>query len=226
MLLILPDLLTRSEVDRLVELSENTEFVDGGVSADALARRGVKQNTEMPRKGPNAKIVRDTVIAALERNLTFSTAALPRKISDPFISRYVAGQHYGTHIDQPVMYGKGREPFRLDLSITIFLSSPEDYQGGELVVDTGYGEKAVKLPAGQGILYSTTMPHRVAEVTSGTRLAAVTWIQSLVADPAQRKIIYDLTMVTHFLQNKHPQSEPFHRLHNAYANLIRQWATS
>lgn len=226
MLLVLPDLLTRSEVETLVELCKNVEFVDGGISAAGLARQGVKQNTEMLHKGPTAETIRDTVFGAIERNATFRTAALPQKIKDPLISRYVAGQHYGTHIDNPVMYRKGQPPLRLDLSMTIFLSAPEDYEGGELVLDTGFGEKAIKLPAGQAILYATTMPHRVAEVTSGTRLAAITWIQSLVADPARRKIIYDLAVVADFLRKEHPQSEPFVRLHNAYANLIRQWATN
>ena len=127
------------------------------------------------------------VLGALERNETFRTAALPKTIQRPILSKYETGMFYGTHIDNPIQ--RSPEVMRLDMSITIFLNDPGSYGGGELVLDTGYGEKAVKLPAGDAMLYPTTMLHRVAEVTSGERLAAITWIQSMVRDQAQRQVL-------------------------------------
>jgi PKHD-type hydroxylase len=130
---------------------------------------------------------------------------------------------YGTHIDNPIR--RKPVPMRLDLSITVFLNNPDSYTGGELVVETPYGEKQVKLPAGDGILYPTTMLHRVAEVKSGERLAAVTWIQSMIQDQFKRSMVYDLALVTQWAMETAPESPQYHKLNNTRANLIRMWAT-
>lgn len=223
MLLWLQKILDADEIARLVRLSEQASFVDGGLTAPELARKGVKQNLEMKARSKQQAQVAEIVLAALERNETFRTAAVPKAIQRPILSKYDVGMHYGTHIDNPIQ--RHPEPMRLDLSITVFLKDPESYGGGELVLDTGYGEKAVKLPAGDGMLYPTTMLHRVAPVTSGQRLAAVTWIQSMVRDQAQRQILYDLALSTQWALRTAPESPEYHRLNNARANLIRMWAT-
>ena len=163
------------------------------------------------------------MLAALDRNETFRTAAVPKHIRPPILSRYRPGMSYGLHIDNPVM--RRPVPMRLDLSITIFLSDATSYQGGELVIETPYGDKRIKLPPGDAILYPTTMLHRVEEVATGERLAAVTWIQSMVQDQAKRSILYDLAVVVHWMQTAAPQSPQYHRLNNTRANLVRMWAT-
>jgi PKHD-type hydroxylase len=223
MLLWLQKILDGDEIARLVRLSEQGNFVDGGLTAPELGRKGVKKNLEMKKRSKHQSQVEEIVLAALERNETFRTAAVPKVIQRPILSKYDVGMHYGTHIDNPIQ--RSPEPMRLDLSITIFLKDPDSYGGGELVLDTGYGEKAVKLPAGDGMLYPTTMLHRVAPVTSGQRLAAVTWIQSMVRDQAQRQILYDLALSTQWALRVAPESPDYHRLNNARANLIRMWAT-
>lgn len=223
MLLWLQKILDADEIARLGRLAEQANFLDGGLSAPELGRKGVKKNLEMKIRSKQQTQFEEIVLAALERNETFRTAAVPKVIQRPILSKYDVGMHYGTHIDNPIQ--RHPEPMRLDLSITIFLREPDTYGGGELVLDTGYGEKAIKLPAGDGMLYPTTMLHRVAPVTSGYRLAAITWIQSMVRDQAQRQILYDLALSTQWALKTAPESPDYHRLNNARANLIRMWAT-
>jgi PKHD-type hydroxylase len=148
---------------------------------------------------------------------------VPKLIRPPVLSRYRPGMAYGTHIDTPIM--RRPVPMRLDLSTTIFLSDPTTYAGGELCIETPYGEKRVKLPAGDAILYPTTMLHRVEEITEGERLAAVTWIQSMVQDQSKRSILYDLAVVTQWIQGAAPQSVQYQTLNNTRSNLTRMWAT-
>jgi PKHD-type hydroxylase len=148
---------------------------------------------------------------------------VPKLIRPPILSRYRPGMAYGTHIDNPVM--RKPVPMRLDLSITVFLSEPDSYRGGELCVETPYGEKRIKLPAGDAVLYPTTMLHRVEEIASGERLAAVTWIQSMVQDQAKRTMLYELAVVVQWIHQGAPQSPNYHRLNNLRANLTRMWAT-
>ena len=162
-------------------------------------------------------------IAALERNETFRTAAIPKSYVRPVLSRYGPGMSYGTHIDNPIR--RRPAPMRLDLSITVFLNDPDTYVGGELVVETPYGETPVKLPAGDAILYPTTMLHRVSEVKSGERLAALTWMQSMVQDQARRAILFDLALVTQWAMQVAPESPQYHKLNQTRANLVRMWAT-
>ncbi|MEQ8709311.1 MAG: Fe2+-dependent dioxygenase [Rhodospirillales bacterium] len=223
MLLWLQKLLTPEETGRLRKIGDQATFLDGGATAPELGRKGVKKNLELKMRSKQQTQVEEIVLAALNRNETFRTAAIPKHIQRPILSKYETGMHYGTHIDNPVQ--RSPEPMRLDLSLTLFLTEPESYAGGELVLDTGYGEKPVKLPAGDAMLYPTTMLHRVAEVTAGERLAAVTWIQSMVRDQAQRQILYDIAVSTNWVNQVAPETPEFHRLNNARANLLRMWAT-
>lgn len=223
MLMVLQGLLAPADVAALRSIAAEGEFVDGRVSSPGLAAAGVKRNEQLALQSDRQGQVEEVVLAALDRNETFRTAAVPKLIRPPILSRYRPGMSYGLHIDNPVM--RRPVPMRLDLSITIFLSDATSYQGGELVVETLYGDKRIKLPPGDAILYPTTMLHRVEEVVTGERLAAVTWIQSMVQDQAKRSILYELAVAIHWMQSTAPQSPQFHRLNNTRANLVRMWAT-
>ncbi|MBK8176290.1 MAG: Fe2+-dependent dioxygenase [Rhodospirillales bacterium] len=223
MLLALQGLLASGEVAELDRIAGEGTFVDGAVSSPGLAAQGIKRNEQLALSSTHQARVDQIVLGALDRNETFRIAAVPKLIRPPVLSRYRPGMAYGTHIDNPVM--RKPTPMRLDLSITIFLRDPRSYDGGELVVETPYGEKQVKLPAGDAVVYPTTMLHRVAEITRGERLAAVTWIQSMVADQAKRSLLYELALVNHWVQTAAPQSPQHHRLSNVRANLVRMWAT-
>lgn len=223
MLLWLPGVLTVEEVKLLRDIAANGVFKDGALSAPGLGAAGIKRNEQLATNSEDYARFAGVFDAALERNETFRTAAVPRMLYPPTLSRYRPGMAYGTHIDNPIR--RKPTPMRLDLSITVFLNDPDRYDGGELVVETPYGEKQAKLPAGDGILYPTTMLHRVAEVKSGERLAALTWIQSMVQDQFKRSILYDLAMVTQWAMGQAPESPQYHKLNNTRANLIRMWAT-
>ncbi len=223
MLLWLPGVLTAEEVTLFRGIAAKGLFKDGALSAPGLAASGIKRNEQLAGETEDYKRFSRCFDAALERNETFRTAAVPKLLYPPILSRYRPGMVYGTHIDNPIR--RKPVPMRLDLSITVFLNNPDSYSGGELVVETPYGEKQAKLPAGDGILYPTTMLHRVAEVKSGERLAAVTWIQSMIQDQFKRSMVYDLAMVTQWAMETAPESPQYHKLNNTRANLIRMWAT-
>jgi PKHD-type hydroxylase len=222
-LLVLQGLLAPTEVTTLREIAREGAFVDGSISSPGLAAAGVKRNEQLSLASEHQRRVEEIVLGALDRNETFRIAAVPKLIRPPVLSRYRTGMSYGTHIDNPVM--RRPVPMRLDLSTTIFLGEPAGYDGGELCIETPYGEKRIKLPAGDAILYPTTMLHRVETVTRGERLAAVTWIQSMVQDPAKRAILYDLAVVAHALLGAAPNSPQTHTLNQTRANLVRMWAT-
>ncbi len=148
--------------------------------------------------------------------------AWPRRVNTPLISRYGTGMEYGGHFDIPIIFSRDGEPPRTDLSMTVFLSAPTDYDGGELDLDTAFGSQAFKLPAGHAFLYPTTMYHRVAPITRGTRLAAVTWIQSLIKEPERRQILYDLAQARQAIQANLPQGGKI--LPQAFSNLIKLWS--
>ncbi len=223
MLLWLPNVLTVDEVRELRAIASKGDFVDGGQSAPGLAAAEIKRNEQLSTQSGLHKHVTQVIAGALNRSETFRTAALPKVIQPPILSRYRAGMGYGTHIDNPIR--RWPVPMRLDLSITLFLAEPGGYEGGELVIETPYGEQSIKLPAGHGVLYPTTMLHRVETVTAGERLVAVTWIQSMVQDQGKRSLLWELAQVTQWAQEAAPDSKPYHQLSNVRANLVRMWAT-
>lgn len=223
MLLWLPQILTADEVRALREAAARGEFVDGAQSSPGLAAIQVKRNEQLSTRTTLHKEVAQVIIGALNRSETFRTAALPKAIQPPILSRYRAGMGYGTHIDNPIR--RWPVPMRLDLSITLFLNEPTDYEGGELVIETPYGEQSIKLPAGHAVLYPTTMLHRVETVTTGERLVGVTWIQSMVQDQGKRSLLWELAQVTQWAQDVAANSKPYHQLSNVRANLVRMWAT-
>ena len=221
MLTCIPDILEWPEIKKICAATESGEFLDGKKTAGVRARR-VKNNQQMDRTTDAAKEVKAAVVAALERNQTFLRVALPRTIRPPLISRYRVGMNYGLHVDDAMMGSRVKE--RSDISVTVFLNDPGDYEGGELVMSSPYGEQEIKLPAGHAVIYPSSTLHQVAPVTRGERLAAVTWVQSYVRDPARREILYDVYRTRETLARLDPDGEAADLAFKTHANLLRMWS--
>ena len=201
----------------LQDIAARAAFEPGSKTAGRSART-VKAN-EQAVSGPDAAEVRRTVERALRRNATFMAAAQPKAFCRVLLSRYERGMAYGTHIDDPLIGG-----MRADLSFTLFLSPPDAYEGGALVVEAAEGETSVKLPAGDLLLYPATSLHRVAEVAGGTRLACVGWVRSLVRLETHRDILFDLELAARAVFEREGKSPLFDRLSKVKANVVRLWA--
>jgi PKHD-type hydroxylase len=221
MFLPIPKVLKEAEVRELRERLASAAFGDGAETAGRQARR-VKQNEQVPRGSALAKELGKSVIGALQKNAAFVSATLPCRMTEPMFNRYAAGMRYGSHVDNAVMYQP--QPLRSDISVTVFLSAPEEYDGGELLIDDLAIRQKVKLAAGSAIVYPSTSLHRVEPVTRGERLAAIIWIQSLVRDPAQRRILFDLDRATQAVTKRAPDSAEVALLSASYHNLLRMWA--
>jgi PKHD-type hydroxylase len=225
MMLHIPEMLAKAEVARLRGLIDTGEWVDGNITSgpqSALAKR----NLQLSETAPAAREARDIVLAALEKNPLFIAGALPLKVFPPLFNRYEGGQNFGNHIDNAVRRNRaGDLMVRTDLSATLFLAEPETYEGGELVVEDTYGVHAVKLPAGDLILYPASSLHRVEPVTSGARVASFFWIQSMVRDDGARALLFDMDLAVQRLVAElghgHPQLVS---LTGVYHNLLRRWA--
>ena len=221
MLLHIPELLLPAEVDAMRRVLDQSPFVDGRLSAGKAAEK-VKHNTELDREVPQRDTLAQIVVAALYRSDRFRNAALPNKLGTPIFARYTPGMTYGWHVDDPVM-GQGPH-YRTDVSFTIFLSEPGEYDGGELMIRTAFGEQKVKLKAGDGVIYSSGTLHQVAEVTRGVRLVAIGWVQSMVRDPAQREILFELSGARDKLLADAPAMPQTDAVDHAYINLVRMWS--
>jgi PKHD-type hydroxylase len=211
-------ILDRAEVHQVVSSLSNDLFVDGKKTATGRAR-DVKRNLQVDRTGADVTERDQIVLAALRRNEDFQTFAFPRRTLLPFFSRYEPGMEYGPHIDNAIM-GTAAEPVRSDLAATIFLSDPSSYEGGELVLELPFGEQEIKLEAGEAVVYSATSLHRVAPVTRGVRLAALTWIQTSVPDDRLRAILTDLGIAAR-RADKTADNELAMMLNKSYHNLLR-----
>ncbi|MCW8963753.1 MAG: Fe2+-dependent dioxygenase [Gammaproteobacteria bacterium] len=222
MLMTIPDLLNTQQLEEIRALLGDASFVDGRLSAGRDAQR-VKNNEEMASDNALNVKLNQLVLGRLYQHPTFQAAAMPLKLSSAFFARYGAGQSYGQHVDDAIMGPQGGQ-YRTDVSMTVFLSGPEDYEGGELTVETEHGEQHVKLPAGHAVFYPSGSLHSVAEVTSGQRLVAVAWAQSMVRDPQQRALLYDMYIVKEALQNVSPDAEATARANRSYINLVRLWS--
>jgi PKHD-type hydroxylase len=224
MLLQIPDVLTRDEVQRGRRLLEGAEWVDGRVTAGHQSARA-KNNLQVPEKHPAARELGDSIVASLERNPLFLAAALPFRVFPPLFNRYEGGQYFGNHVDNAVRQVPGTpHRIRTDLSATLFLTAPEEYDGGELVVEDHFGVHQVKLPAGHLVLYPASSLHHVRPVTRGARLAAFFWIQSLVRDDSERTLLFDLDRAVQSLGADRPDHPAILELTNVYHNLLRKWA--
>jgi PKHD-type hydroxylase len=194
------------------------EFVDGKLSAGHAASR-VKNNLQLKRPGLAPMPLDRLIVAALASHAVMQAYALPKIFAAPIYSKYVPGMRYGAHVDAAMLGGE--RPIRTDLSVTLFLSDPETYDGGELVIDSDAGPKAFKLRAGDAVVYATFALHEVKEVTRGERLAAVTWCQSLVRDPQMRRVLFDLAAVVESLEASAPDAPETKLAEKALCNLQR-----
>jgi PKHD-type hydroxylase len=226
MLITIPGVLDPSLRAQCREALAAANWLDGRGSAGYLSR-AVKNNAQLADADPTARRLGDLILARLESNATFVAAALPLKVLPPLFNRYSTGQDYGAHIDGAIRPVAGtHQRVRTDISATIFLSDPESYSGGELVIRDAFGERAVKLPAGDLVLYPGTSVHRVEPVTSGERLAAFFWIQSMVRDATQRALLFDLDTAIQRLAKDVPGHSALVELAGVYHNLLRSWADS
>lgn len=222
MLIKIPHVISPAQLDRVMELLSRARFTDGRLSAGLSASR-VKNNEEVATDDPLINELNNLVMGNLLRHPVYKRAALPERIAVPYYARYVTGMAYGDHIDDPVM-GTGEQPYRSDLSISVFLSAPQSYDGGELVIHTAFGEQTVKYAAGDAVMYPSSSRHRVAQVTGGQRLVAVTWVQSLIRDPGKRQLLYELSRAREKLLRRAPEADETKQVDYAYVNLVRMWA--
>jgi len=221
MIVQIKHVLGENDVSQVKKLLSCAEFQDGKLSA-GLAAQQVKNNQELA----NEKISKDLnniVMNNLVRHPEYQHAALPYRVAVPFYGRYKQGMYYGEHIDDPVMGEEQR--YRSDIAITIFLNSPNEYEGGELVIQTPYGTQIIKYPAGDAVMYPATTRHQVTPITSGERLVAVTWVQSLIRNNEQRDLLYQLCKTREKMLRKDPDSDDTKRIDNVYVNLVRMWCS-
>ena len=224
MLLNVPGVLSKEQVAHARQVLDRAEWVDGRVTAGHQSARS-KNNMQVRADSPAAVELGDMILAALERNALFITAALPLKVFPPLFNRYREGEAFGTHVDNAVRQIPGTpHRVRTDLSATLFLSEPEEYEGGELVIEDLFGVHRVKLPAGHLILYPASSLHHVEAVTRGARLASFFWIQSMVKDDGERTLLFDLDMATQQVSRGLPDHPAGVQLTNIYHNLLRRWA--
>src|SRR5262245_46666736 len=224
MLLPIRQVLSEAQVARCRELMTRADWIDGRVTAGHRSARA-KANGQPPEGSAAGREMGETILAALERHALFISAALPQRVFPPLFNRYEGGMCFGNHVDNAIRQITGT-PYRIrtDLSATLFLSRPDEYDGGELVVDDTYGTHAVKLPAGDMILYPATSLHRVNPVTRGTRFASFFWIQSMVREDARRALLFDLDMAISEVSRAVPNHRAVIALTSCYHNLLRDWA--
>jgi len=229
MLIHLKNLLTADELAqaRGLLLARDAPWVDGARSAGGQAATR-KSNRQLAQDSASAATLRELILAALRRDPVFFSAALPRKIFNPLFNRYEgAANHYGQHVDGAVMHSQTTgEWVRSDVSCTVFLAEPDDYDGGELVVHDTYGQQAVKLPAGDAVLYPGSSVHEVRPVTRGARIASFLWIESMVRGQEQRRLLFEMDMALLALRQRHGETDEAIRLTGAYHNLLRMWAST
>lgn len=224
MLLAIPDVLTAEQVAEARKQLEAAEWIDGKATAGHQGAR-VKDNRQLPVDSPVARKVGQTILKALSANPLFISAALPLHILPPLFNRYSGGQTFGNHVDGSIraIPGTGHR-IRTDLSCTLFFAGPEEYDGGELVIEDTYGSKGVKLPAGHMILYPSTSLHQVTPVTRGTRLCSFFWLQSMIRDDGRRRLLFEMDVAIQRLGAENAAHPSVLQLTGVYHNLIRQWA--
>ena len=221
MLLRIPGVLSAEQVAEFRRKLAAASWTDGRLTAGYQSARA-KKNLQLPESDPLARELGAAVGAALERHALFVAAALPRRIFPPLFNCYRSGDGFANHIDNAVRYESG-QPLRTDLSATLFLSPPEEYDGGELVIEEPTGQQRVKWPAGDLVLYPATRLHRVEPVTRGTRVASFFWIQSLVRSAEQRRVLLDLDLAIQQLERDHSGHPALVELAGVYHNLLRLW---
>jgi PKHD-type hydroxylase len=224
MLLVVPKVLSVEQLNRCRDALAAADWVDGRVTA-GYQGAPLKQNRQLSEDSPVARELGDVVLAALERNSLFISAALPARVYPPMFNHYEGGGHFGSHVDNAVrlLPGTGIK-MRTDISATLFLAEPGDYDGGELLVEDTYGTHSVKLPAGDMVLYPSASLHKVTPVTRGARLASFFWVQSMIRDDAQRTLLFDLDTAIQRLNAAQADEAARAHLVGCYHNLLRMWS--
>ena len=224
MMLHVPEVLTADDVADMRRRLDATQWVDGRETVGPQGAQ-VKRNRQLPETSPVAQELGALILQALARHPLYFSAALPLRTVPPLFNRYEGGEHYGDHIDGAVRAVPGTTlRLRTDVSCTLFLTDPEDYDGGELIVSDSYGTHEVKLPAGDLILYPATSVHRVAPVTGGARVSSFFWVQSMVRDDWQRSMLYELDRNIQALRQRVGDCDEVVGLTGHYHNLLRQWS--
>jgi PKHD-type hydroxylase len=221
MLVEIKNILDNTQLAAVRSVLQQSKFIDGQLSAGSSAIQ-IKHNQELAGNNSNFEALNNVVMTQLVQNQLYLQTAFPARIALPIYARYTEGMQYGEHIDDPVM-GAPQSKYRADIAITIFISEPSEYSGGELCIETSFGEQKVKLPAGHAILYPASSIHSVTPVISGERLVAVTWIQSLIRNPEQRMILSQLAEARERLDADSDQAL-LRNIDSSYANLFRMWA--
>lgn len=227
MLITIEEVLTDEELAEVRRLLQASTWASGRITAGTQAAQ-VKNNQQLPEDAPHLSELRRIVLAALQRNALFFTAALPARILPPFFNRYGGeANHYGFHVDNAMrMPPDGSGYVRADVSATLFLADPEAYEGGELEIQDTFGRHSVKLKAGSLVVYPSSSVHQVTPVTRGERVACFMFLQSMVRDPGQRRLLYDMDMALLQLRQTVGETEAVVRLTGTYHNLLRSWAES
>ena len=229
MLVHIPQLLTADQVAHMRSQLTQSEWVDGKVTAGSQSAEA-KKNLQIPESAPVARAAGDVILTALGRNELFTSAALALRVFPPLFNRYDTGMKFDAHIDNAIRFVKpslaSGAPIRVrtDMSATLFLTDPGDYDGGELVIEDNFGPQKVKLPAGDMVLYSATSRHHVTEVTRGSRWSSFFWIQSMIRDEAARTTLFELDTVIQALRRQLGDTGELVRLTGLYHNLVRRWA--
>jgi len=226
MIVHIPNLLSGDQVAHIRGVLSGTDWVDGKVTAGAQSA-GTKHNLQVPENAPAARALGDMILTALGQNERFTSAALALRVFPPLFNRYDQGMNFGAHIDNAIRFVKGASsPIRVrtDMSATLFLTDPDDYDGGELVIEDTFGNHKVKLPAGDLVVYSATSRHRVTPVTRGSRWSSFFWIQSMIRDESARAMLFELDNAIQSLRKQVGDSEEVVSLTGLYHNLVRRWA--
>ncbi len=223
MLLHIPEVFTKAEVKALRQTLDAGPWVDGNMTSGHQSATA-KRNQQLPEDSGQAREVSALVVQALNANPMFISAALPHTIFPPLFNRYEGGGEFGTHVDNAIRQREGHR-IRSDLSATLFLSEPEDYDGGELIIEEMYGAQSVKLPAGDLVLYPSKSLHRVTPVTRGARVSSFMWLQSLIRDDADRENLFRLDVAIQRVNlDKGPKDAAVIELTGVYHNLLRRWS--
>jgi PKHD-type hydroxylase len=226
MLVHIPNLLSGEQIAHMRGVLSGSDWVDGKATAGAQSA-GAKHNLQVPESAPAARALGDMILTALGQNERFNSAALALRVFPPLFNRYDQGMNFGAHIDNAIRFVKGAsQPIRVrtDLSATLFLTDPDDYDGGELVIEDTFGSHTVKLPAGDLVVYSATSRHHVTPVARGSRWSSFFWIQSMIRDEAARTMLFELDSSIQSLRRRVGDSEEVVSLTGLYHNLVRRWA--
>jgi PKHD-type hydroxylase len=226
MLVHIPNLLSGEQVAHMRGVLSGSDWVDGKVTAGSQSANA-KKNLQVPENAPAARVLGDIILTALGQNERFTSSALALRVFPPLFNRYDQGMNFAAHIDNAIRFVKGAsQPIRVrtDMSATLFLTDPADYDGGELVIEDTFGNHKVKLPAGDMVVYSATSRHHVTPVTRGSRWSSFFWIQSMVRDESARAMLFELDTAIQGLRRQFGDTEEVVSLTGLYHNLLRRWA--